>query len=182
MRPWRPESLRALFESFRELGRARQARLTVLTTLRQLSATRARDNGQRSGWIVATRRRSLCAGRAHGAAVKGHGRVEPRSICDSSTRQEVSADGWCHCRIARRLQHHMRAVVLAPPVHDDADVVGAEFVTADQVVPAMSTWPPAPDGFTDSNGTLTVECAHTTRTCHRVRDGRGQVPQEEIVR
>jgi len=43
MRPSRPDSLRAPFESFRELARARQAEPAVLATLRQLSATRARD-------------------------------------------------------------------------------------------------------------------------------------------
>ena len=51
MRPSRADSLRAPFESFCELGRARQARPTVLATLRHQSATQARDN-RSAQWMV----------------------------------------------------------------------------------------------------------------------------------
>ena len=78
-------------------------------------------------WLHANARRT------HRAAVKNHGRVDPRSICDGSTRPDVSADGWCHCRIARQLQQHVRAVVLAPPGGLLLTLVGAKFVSADHV-------------------------------------------------
>ena len=78
-------------------------------------------------WLHANARRT------HRAAVKNHGRVDPRSICDGSTRPDVSADEWCHCRIARQLQQHVRAVVLAAPGGLLLTLVGAEFVSADHV-------------------------------------------------
>ena len=44
MRPSRPGALHASSKSCRELGRARHTKPIMLATLRQLSATRARDN------------------------------------------------------------------------------------------------------------------------------------------
>ena len=101
--------------------------------------------GQCSGWIAAARQRSLYT---HRAAVKKDDRVESRSICDGSTRQEVSADGRCRCRIARRPRQQMRAVAVAPPGR------------------LLLAWP-EPSSFQLT--TWSMEGVHVATSCHQVR-------------
>ena len=106
--------------------------------------------------------------------------VESRSICDGSARLKVSADGRCRCRIARRPQHHMRAVAVAPP--------GGLLLTWHEPsslhLPCGQSWgghvATSSQRFGGSSSFLHLDCAHTWRTCHRERDARGQVSKEEI--
>ena len=124
--------------------------------------------------------RHAAAHRAHQAAVKNDDRVESRSICDGGVRHEVSADGRCHCRIARWQQQHMRAVAVAPP--------GGLLLTWHEPsslhLPCGQSWgghvATSSQRFGGSSSFLHLHCAHTWRTCHRERDARGQVSKEEI--